>query len=781
MNTKNILSAIRTTGLVLLCSVFVFTACQNDDLNTDILGSAQTTLQAFGPNPALRGQKLSFAGTHLDKITKVILSDGIEITDIEVVNEKLIKIVVPQETMEGIVRLIGPNNLELSSKEALTISEPIEITAMSPQPVKAGQVLTIEGNYFNLMHKIILSDKVEIVKENCQTWERTKIVLTLPAEAQTGVVILQNDDEIPLEYQSPEVLQVVLPSVNSALDLTDKKPGDAISTAGKDLDLIVKLEMPNGNETPFTIENGALQFTLPENISDGAIVIIPASGVRVVVANIGVAVPAEIVVTPNQGLRANDEITIKGINLELVTSVQFPGVDEAVTPASQSETEIKVTMPEKAISGEMILNTASGKTVTAEIATLKPDVVSYHPSPAQAGAELKLQGHHLDLVTTVTFGDLVVSVTPTDADELAVPVPLNAVSSVVILTMANGETVECPVLEITVPAFTYLPDPPGPKAEIHAGGVLSLEVGNGDKLTDIQINGASVKYILDDPKLYIVVPGNAKGNTELTLVSSNGTATYIIPVIGSGIVETVIFEGLQELSWGDPIRLNKEYFESVPAGSKMKVTLSTIASGASIAFSDANWAKITVDHPDFDPQWGTVSLPEGTTTVEVTLTADILNTILTVSDGWSQSAILLNGSGAVVSKVSIITGSAKEEIVITDTPVDFGGWANTIRIYKESLESARAGSILKLYYTAGAGDLQFALQDANWAKIPIPDDPNFDPQWGSVTVPADGTTYEIVLTQAILDVIMTVSDGWSTTAIVLGGQNMTISKITLIN
>ncbi|MDR2806398.1 MAG: hypothetical protein LBB85_12335 [Dysgonamonadaceae bacterium] len=782
MNKKNIISVIRTIGLLLFCSAFVFTACQNDDLNTDIMGSTQTTLKAFGPNPALRGQKLSFAGTHLDKITKVILPNGIEITDIEAINDKLIKVVVPQETVEGIVKLIGPNNLELSSKEVLTISEPVEITQMSPQPVKAGQVLTIEGNYFNLMHKVILSDKVEIAKENCQTWERTKIVLTLPAEAQSGVIILQNNDEIPLEYQSPEALQVVLPSVNSVLDLTNKKPGDAVSAAGKDLDLVIRVEMPNGNEAPFAVEDNQLKFTLPENISDGAIVMIPASGVRVAVANIGVAVPAEIVVTPNTGLRAGDEITIKGINMELVKSVTFPGVDEAVIPSSTSATEIKVTTPDKAISGEIILNTASGKTITAEITTLKPEVIAYNPSPAQAGTDLKLQGRHLDLVTTVTFGELVVEVTPTGADEITVLVPLNAVSGAVILTMANGETVECPVLDITAPAFAYLPNPPGPKAEIHAGGVLTLLVENGNQLIDVQINNESVKYILDNPNLYIVIPGNAKGATELKLVSSNGTAAYTIPVIGSGIVETVIYEDLKELTWGDPIRLNKEFFETVPAGSKLKVTLSTIAAGASIAFSDANWAKLAVDHPDFDPQWGTIPLPEGTTSLEVTLTADILNNILTVSDGWSQSAIMLTGSGAMISKVSIITGTAPVETVIMDTPVDLGGWANTIRIYKESFDGVRAGTILKLYYTAsGSGALQFALQDANWAKVAIPDDPNFDPQWGSIEVPTDGTTYEVVLTQAILDVILTVSDGWSTTAIVLGGQNMLISKITLIN
>ena len=413
---------------VAFCSIFVFTACKKDELNTDPLKSKETTLAAYGPNPVLRGQKLSFAGTHLDKITKVILSNRVEITNIEKVSDKLIKVVVPQETVEGTIKLIGPNNLEISPKDILFISEPICITKMSPQPVKAGQVLTIDGDYFNFVEKIIFTDKAEVLKADCKSWSRTKIEVTLPPEAAPGVVTLANNAEIPLEYQSPEPLQVVLPSVNAVLDLTGKKPGDDVSALGKDLDLVVSVEMPNGNEVEFTVENNTLQFTLPENISDGAIVMIPASGVRVVVANVGVAMPAGILVTPDSGLRAGDMITITGVNLELVTTVRFPGVSAAVEPDTQSATEITVKMPDMAITGEIVLNTASGKTVTAEIETLKPEALAYHPFPAQAGMEVKLEGSNLDLAVTVTFaGNLVVPVTPGAANELTAGVPLNAV------------------------------------------------------------------------------------------------------------------------------------------------------------------------------------------------------------------------------------------------------------------------------------------------------------------------------------------------------------------
>ena len=781
MNMKNNILDIWKVAAVMCCLNILFWSCSQDDmLNTNPLDSKETTVKAFGPNPALRGQKLTFAGTHLDKITKVILPNGIEITDIEVVNDKLIKVFIPQETVPGSVKLIGPGGKEFSFSNTLEISEPIEISSMSPQPVKAGQKLTLEGNYFNLITKVIFTDKVEVLSKDFITHQRTKIELTLPAEAQTGVIILADDAEIPLEYQSSEVLQVVLPSVDQVLDLTGKKPGDAVEFPGKDLDLVVKVVMPNGKEVPFTVENNILRFTLADDISDGAIVMIPASGVNVVVANIGVAFPDNVEVTPTENLRVGDEITIKGINLELITGIVFPGVDNAVAPVSQTATEIKVLFPEKAVSGEMILNTASGKTVAVDISTQKPEVQEFNPAPASAGADVVLKGKNLDLITSVTFADeLVVEVTPVKADELAVRIPLNALSGTLILTMANGETVTTTELQITAPEFAYLPDPPGPKAEIHAGGVLTVQVENGAKLTGVHINGVTVNYIVDAPNLYIVIPNDAKGATELKLISSNGEAVYTIPVIGAGIVETIVYQGIFALNWSDPLPLDKAVFESVPAGSRLKIYMAATGGGASIAYNDATWNKFTIDDPNFSAQWGTISVPEGSTSYEIVLTAEILNGIRTISDGWSNRGLMFTGAGVVVSKVSIIVGTEPEETELFKGSQSINWGDNIMRFDKAHFEDARGGSILKFYFTPGASP-SFALQDANWAKLEFPEDPNFSSQYGSITVPAGETTYEVVLSGAILDRVLTVDDGWSSTAIIMGGADMTVTRVTVI-
>ena len=132
--------------------ILSFTSCDNtDELSTNILDSKEITVKAFGPNPALRGQKLSIVGSHVDQISKVVLPNNIEISDIEIVSEKMIKITLPQETVEGNVKVYGLGGFEFQFNSLLQISEPIEILKMSPQPIKPGQTLTLEGNYFNLI------------------------------------------------------------------------------------------------------------------------------------------------------------------------------------------------------------------------------------------------------------------------------------------------------------------------------------------------------------------------------------------------------------------------------------------------------------------------------------------------------------------------------------------------------------------------------------------------------------------------------------------------------
>ncbi len=633
-----------------------FAACSNDDDNN----GGSILLESYGPSPAMRGGKLTFIGKNMDNVAKVILPDNIEITDIEVVSAEQIKVTIPQNATVGYVTLVSSTGATVTSKTLLTYTEPVSISSMAPSPVKAGQTLTIEGDYLNLVQKVVFSKNAEVLCENFTTWERGKIELIVPYEAQTGTIILADTAAIPIEIESEIELQIVLPSVDNVQDLTGKKPGDLITLVGKDLDLVEYVILPDGaagDTIDFEVQGTNLSFNLTEGTTDGVVVMVPASGVHVTIANIGMAVPTELVATPATGIRTGTEITITGVNMDLVTSVVFPGVSDEVSLSSQSATEIKVTVPEGATSGNITLNTASGNSVTIAVTTLKPAVTSYSPSSVPAGENVTLNGTNLDLVAKVTFGgNKTVEVTPASATALSVAVPVDAESGTITLTMKNGETVTCPSLTVTKPEFCYIPVLPGEDEEIKSGTILTIGVENGDKLTGVQVNGANVQYILQGSTLSISVPGSASGNTNFTLVSSNGEVTYPIYITNSAVVETIIFTGPLNITWGDGgrVMLPISDFELLRAGTILKLYFTQHANWGQLQLNYGNWANMPFT--EIGGAYITTDIlgDKSITEYELRLTQEGLDNIRANTDG--TYGFIIQGQDFTVDKISIITG-----------------------------------------------------------------------------------------------------------------------------
>lgn len=622
-----------------LCLIITALACMSSCSNDDDNGSGAVVLEAFGPSPALRGSELTFIGKNLDKVTSVILPEGIEVTDIEVVSKEKIKITIPQDAKEGYVKLVA-SGTEVTTKTLLTYTEPISITKFAPSPVKAGQTLTIEGDYLNLIQKVVFSDNVEVSYKDFLTWERKKIEVVVPREAQTGIIILADTAAIPVELKSETELQVVLPSVEKVLDLTNKKPGDVVSTIGQDLDLVESVQLPNGTPAAHAIKDNVLAFTLPEGITDGAVVMVAYSGVHVAIANIGVAVPTDLVATPATGIKDGSEISIKGVNMDLVTTALFPGVSEAVTPTSKSATEIKVTTPANAKTGDLILNTASGKTVSVKITTLKPEILSYNPSSVAAGNEFTIKGKNLDLVASVTFGgNKVVEVTPASSTDLVVKAPVDAETGELTLTMKNGETVKGSVLTVTKPDFCYIPVLP--ENEIKAGTILAIDIKNADKLTSVQIDGSNVQYILQGDILNVPIPSTANGNTPLKLVSSNGEITYTLTVKGVGPVITSVWSGNKDIANWAYVQMQSSLFSFVQVGDIIKVTVdaSSITSSSQGSFKTG-----ATDWP---------AIADGTE--YFTITGDYTLTVTeNIKQALQSTGLIISGKEYVAKDVSIL-------------------------------------------------------------------------------------------------------------------------------
>ena len=402
------------------------------------------SLNVFGPSPVARGGELRFLGSGMDQIQSVTIPGCGDITDITRVSSDEIRVTVPQTAEPGYVVLHYASG-EIKTKTLLTFTEPIVLESISPLAVKAGDEITLKGDYLNLIHEVIFTDEAIVPEEDFTSHSRYEIKLRVPAEAQSGKVIISDAAEIPNWIYSEEEITVALPTVDKVLDLTGAKPGQTVEIKGNNLDLVTKVTMPNEDEVEFTVKGNVLTFILPANVTDGTVCIIPASGVKVAAATIGVAIPEEVVAEPATDLWEGDAIKFKGVNMELVNTIMFPGAKEAVEPASKSATELAVTIPAGLVSGDVVLTTGSGAEVKVAVSTIKPTGIAYDPAPAALAGPLTVKGVNLDHVKAIRFaGDTDVDVENPTATEFSVTVPatLQAGSNEVAFVLTNGEVVE---------------------------------------------------------------------------------------------------------------------------------------------------------------------------------------------------------------------------------------------------------------------------------------------------------------------------------------------------
>lgn len=361
--------------LVLLSSL-TFTACDTNDLDTNQYKGG-ISLNVFGPSPVLRGGELRFLGCGLDQVASVLIPGCDAITDIQLISAEEIRVIVPQTALPGYVTLMLRNGESIVTKTQLTYSEPVSIESFSPESVRPGDVLTIKGEYLNLMHQVIFAENVivsdEVIAEEEATeatskflkHTRNEIQVRVPEEAQSGKIILSDGAEIPNRLYSEVELQVVLPSVAEVADYNNIKPGATLTVTGENFDLVKEVRMENGETMLFTYsaEQKALTFTIPRGAVNGPIYVVPASSVLVQVAEIKMATPEDVKAQETE-ITAGKELTLTGKNMDMIAAVLFPGVEKAVEPTSLSETEVKVVVPGEAQSGMIQLVLTSGETIS---------------------------------------------------------------------------------------------------------------------------------------------------------------------------------------------------------------------------------------------------------------------------------------------------------------------------------------------------------------------------------------------------------------------------------
>ena len=512
------------------------TACSDgDDLSTDQYGN-DISLQSFGPCPVLRGGTLYLYGTNLDQIESVNLPGADPITAIETLqsgrNSK-ISIQVPDEKCgPGQIVLKTKKGGEITSVSPITYREDIEITKFyvgneGTMVGNVGDVVTIKGDYLNLMHGVIFAGSDTIKEAEFVGHDRYTIQVKIPAEARTGVITLTDTIKDGTSLETKEELTINTPEPTPIKD-RNIKAGEVLSIKGASFDQIasVKFEGATVDAADFKSQSAAeITVAVPAKATDGTFYIVTKSGIEVPVGNIITVVPTQLVATPNP-VKNGAELTITGKDMDLITGIAFPNA--AASQLNKVETtKVTSTVPEDAQEGDITLSLANGKTVTVTYILVKPTVASCTPAAITAGEKTIIKGADLDLVKSITFpGDAEMTVDDFKGttNAIAVTVPAACAGSGFVLNLKNGTTLEVKNM-LTIKAASD-PAVSQPVYSAMIGTETTIEGKNFNNAEAVYLGKVKVTKFKNrtNTSMTFTVPNNAvAGECDLIMVGPDGT------------------------------------------------------------------------------------------------------------------------------------------------------------------------------------------------------------------------------------------------------------------
>ena len=646
------------------------TACSDgDDLSTDQYGN-DISLQSFGPCPVLRGGTLYLYGTNLDQIESVNLPGADPITAYEILqsgyNSK-ISIQVPDEKCEpGQIVLKTKKGGEITSVSPITYREDIEITKFfvgseGTMVGNVGDVVTIKGDYLNLMHGVIFAGSDTIKEAEFVGHDRYTIQVKIPAEARTGVITLTDTIKDGTSLETKEELTINTPEATPIKDRTIKA-GEILSIKGSSFDQIVsvKFEGATVDAADFKSQSAAeITVAVPAKATDGTFYVVTKSGIEVPVGNIITVVPTELVATPNP-VKNGAELTITGKDMDLITGIAFPNA--ATSELKKVETtKVTATVPEDAQEGDITLSLANGKTVTVAYTLVKPTVASCTPAAITAGEKTIIKGTDLDLVKSITFpGDVeqTVEVKGT-ANTLGVTVPAACAGTGFKLNLKNGTTIEVKdmlsIKAATDPAIASIN--PG---EAVAGSNITITGKNFQNIQNIYIGSYKVNRYTSRTNTEIVcqVPANAEAGTYKIVMEDpdgnkiEGPEFKVVPAEKDIATLTTNMDNSAikypyNFTWDDTGRFRIMKADliklGVKVGSKMLFYKEAGATGQ-VQINNANWGGI-----DTPADWN----GDQSCLVKV-FDAAMMEAVNSISDGWSDTAFILQGDLKGVTKIAIL-------------------------------------------------------------------------------------------------------------------------------
>ena len=323
----------------------------------------RNTAEALGNITAKAGETITVTGTYFNVIADITVG-GVSVSDLKIANDgKGVTFTLPAEAPDGDILLVCKSGIEVPVG-TLTTVKPTNCVA-TPNPVKAGQALQIDGKDMDLVTDVVFADsKGEYTIAGNQNIINTKeaYAVTVPETATEGnlKLAMANGAQIDVPFT------LVKPTV-TGYNSTSVSAGGTVTINGTNLDLVKKVQFGESDVVNVEGTADAITLSVPMNATSGAPVLTLANGTTV--ANVPEITIQEAVFcyftelpAEDAELKAGDSFALTVANGDKLTGVEING--EPCQFVLTNDNKLIIGIPAKAKKGSKVRLISSNGEIT---------------------------------------------------------------------------------------------------------------------------------------------------------------------------------------------------------------------------------------------------------------------------------------------------------------------------------------------------------------------------------------------------------------------------------
>ena len=305
---------------------------------------------ALGNIVAKAGEKITITGTYFNVVADVTVG-GVSATDITISEDgTTLTATLPAAAPSGDILIVCKSGIEVPVG-TLTTVKPTNAVA-TPNPVKAGQALTINGQDMDVVSAVQFEGADAVSGDNLTIAADKVIVKAVPETATEGTLklVMANGETVDVAFT------LVKPTI-TAYNVNPVSAGGALQISGTDLDLVKSITFGEGTATladdAVSADGKTITVTVPMEATTGKPQFNLANGTSVEGLDLQIdeAVFCYITKMPeftdDTTPAAGDLFTVPVANAEVLTNVYVNGTDAQFAYSAKTKM-LSISIPENA-------------------------------------------------------------------------------------------------------------------------------------------------------------------------------------------------------------------------------------------------------------------------------------------------------------------------------------------------------------------------------------------------------------------------------------------------